>query len=97
MPDSVKKAAVRKPRTAATPKAEVAAPQTAAKPTTKPAAKPAAKTKAAPKYKSNLVLMVSREEIAILAHRFWLERGGQHGHDAEDWIRAEQTLMGKAS
>jgi hypothetical protein len=40
---------------------------------------------------------VSHEEIARLAHRFWAERGRQHGHDAEDWLRAEQELRGKAS
>ena len=39
----------------------------------------------------------THEEIAILAHRFWTERGHQHGHDAEDWLRAEQELLGKAS
>ena len=40
---------------------------------------------------------VSHAEIAALAHRFWAERGYQHGHDAEDWLRAEQALLGKAS
>ena len=40
---------------------------------------------------------VSREEIATLAHQLWAERGYQHGHDAEDWLRAEQALLGKAS
>ena len=40
---------------------------------------------------------VSREEIAALAHKLWVERGYQHGHDAEDWLRAEQALIGKAS
>jgi hypothetical protein len=35
--------------------------------------------------------------VAMLAHRFWAERGRQHGHDAEDWFRAEQELLGKAS
>ena len=40
---------------------------------------------------------VSREEIAALAHKLWAERGYQHGHDAEDWFRAEQALLGKAS
>ena len=40
---------------------------------------------------------VSREEIAALAHQLWAERGYQHGHDAEDWLRAEQALLGKAS
>lgn len=39
----------------------------------------------------------SHEEIARLAHRFWAERGRQHGHDAEDWFRAEQQLLSKAS
>jgi hypothetical protein len=36
---------------------------------------------------------VPREQIAALAHRFWAERGYQHGHDAEDWLRAEQELL----
>jgi hypothetical protein len=40
---------------------------------------------------------VSHDEIAALAHRYWAERGYQHGHDAEDWLRAEQELLGKAS
>jgi hypothetical protein len=40
---------------------------------------------------------VSTEQIAILAHHYWLERGCQHGHDAEDWFRAEQELRSKAS
>jgi hypothetical protein len=42
-------------------------------------------------------IMVSHDEIAMLAHRFWAERGHEHGHDAEDWFRAEQALLGKAS
>jgi hypothetical protein len=40
---------------------------------------------------------ISHEEIARLAHKFWAERGGLHGHDAEDWLRAERELRGKAS
>lgn len=40
---------------------------------------------------------VSREEVAQLAHHFWAERGYQHGHHEEDWLRAEQELRGKAS
>jgi len=40
---------------------------------------------------------VSHDDIAALAHRYWAERGYQHGHDAEDWLRAEQALLGKAS
>ena len=48
--------------------------------------------------KNNLTQMkASHEQIAQLAHRFWMERGNQHGSDAEDWFRAEQELRGKAS
>ncbi len=38
-----------------------------------------------------------RERVAELAHQFWIERGYQHGFDAEDWFRAEQELRQKAS
>jgi hypothetical protein len=36
----------------------------------------------------------THEEVSRLAYRFYLERGGQNGSPAEDWIRAEQTLRG---
>lgn len=55
----------------------------------------------APKRKTSAkvseIRIVSHEQIATLAHRYWAERGFEHGHDAEDWIRAEQELLGKAS
>ncbi len=35
---------------------------------------------------------VSQAEIAALAYRFYLERGGQNGSQADDWFRAEQAL-----
>ena len=38
---------------------------------------------------------VSREEIAALAHSYWLERGGEHGAHEDDWFRAEQTLKAR--
>jgi len=38
---------------------------------------------------------VSREEIAALAHSYWLERGGRHGSHEEDWLRAEQVLKAR--
>ena len=99
MADTVKKAAApRKPRATAKAQAEATAPI---------AAKPAAKKKAAPKATRAKVtpikkaapktMQITHDQIAMLAHRFWLERGGQHGHDEEDWLRAEQTLLGKAS
>lgn len=40
---------------------------------------------------------VSHEEVARVAHGYWAERGGQHGHDVEDWFRAEQELRARAS
>jgi hypothetical protein len=44
-----------------------------------------------------IVKSVSREEVAALAHRFWAERGYQHGQHIDDWFRAEQELRSKAS
>ena len=42
-------------------------------------------------------IRVSHDQIAMLAHQYWSERGHQHGNDADDWFRAEQELRGKAS
>jgi hypothetical protein len=47
--------------------------------------------------KGNVTQMVSLEEIARLAHKYWAERGHQDGYHEEDWYRAEQELRGKAS
>jgi hypothetical protein len=32
------------------------------------------------------------EEIARRAHELYLQRGGEHGKDVEDWVRAEREL-----
>jgi len=40
---------------------------------------------------------ISHDQIAHLAHRYWTERGGQHGYHLEDWYRAERELHSKAS
>ncbi len=32
------------------------------------------------------------EEIARRAHELYLQRGGEHGKDVEDWVRAEKEL-----
>jgi hypothetical protein len=40
---------------------------------------------------------VSREMIEQLAYRFWAQRGFQHGEPLQDWIRAEQELLERAS
>ncbi len=33
-----------------------------------------------------------QEQIQRLAYQFFVERGYQHGHHAEDWLRAEAKL-----
>jgi hypothetical protein len=34
----------------------------------------------------------SGEEISRRAHELYLQRGGEHGKDVEDWVRAEKEL-----
>ena len=34
-------------------------------------------------------------EIQRLAYQFFVERGYQHGHDAEDWLRAEAIVKNR--
>lgn len=36
-------------------------------------------------------------EVAREAYLLYLERGGEHGHDIEDWLRAEQILRARRS
>jgi hypothetical protein len=35
------------------------------------------------------------DSIADLAHRLFLDRGGAHGHDVDDWLEAERRLRGE--
>jgi Protein of unknown function (DUF2934) len=35
------------------------------------------------------------EEIELYAHQIYIERGGAHGHDVDDWLQAEQELLEK--
>jgi hypothetical protein len=42
-------------------------------------------------------LTPSHDQIAELARKYWAERGCTDGHQEEDWLRAEQELMAKAS
>ena len=35
------------------------------------------------------------EEIRIRAYEIYIERGGQPGHDLEDWLQAERELEPK--
>ena len=41
--------------------------------------------------------IVSHDDIRVLAHRYWAERGYPHGNPEHDWFRAEEELRGKAS
>jgi hypothetical protein len=41
--------------------------------------------------------MPSREEVERLARNYWAQRGFQDGYAEQDWLRAEQELMQKAS
>ena len=36
-------------------------------------------------------------DIASRAYELFLQRGGEHGRDWEDWLMAEQELKGAAS
>jgi hypothetical protein len=40
---------------------------------------------------------ITHDQVALLAHRFWIERGRGHGRHEEDWFRAERELHAKAS
>jgi hypothetical protein len=37
----------------------------------------------------------SSDEIAKRAYHYYVQRGCVHGHDREDWLRAERELTGK--
>ncbi|MFT3699260.1 MAG: DUF2934 domain-containing protein [Kofleriaceae bacterium] len=37
---------------------------------------------------------IGDEAIAAKAYELFMERGGEHGHDVEDWLRAEAALRG---
>ena len=67
-----------------------AAPKAAAKPR-----KPAAKKSVVSAKKNGHPL--SHEKVALLAHRFFAERGHTHGHHEDDWFRAERELRARAS
>lgn len=34
-----------------------------------------------------------QEQIRVRAYERFLERGGEHGHDLEDWLQAEAELI----
>lgn len=60
----------------------------------KPRKTAAKKAKAAP---TSISSMPPREEIEKLARAYWEQRGFQDGYAEQDWLRAEQELLKKAS
>lgn len=60
------------------------------------ATKKAAQAKKATQAKP-AAMTASHEQIAQLAHLYWAERGHRHGSHEEDWYRAEQQILSKAS
>jgi hypothetical protein len=39
---------------------------------------------------------ISPSQIASRAYERFLKRGGEHGHDLEDWLSAERELLAEA-
>lgn len=37
--------------------------------------------------------VVDPDQVARLAYEFYLQRGGAHGRDVEDWLMAERILI----
>jgi hypothetical protein len=68
--------------------------KTPAKPRTIAASAGMSAAKAATVGKPLTAKTPSREEIAQLAHRYFVERGGKNGADRQDWLRAERELKG---
>lgn len=38
---------------------------------------------------------ISHDAIAARAYELFLERGGTHGHDLDDWLTAERELVSR--
>ena len=51
---------------------------------------------AQPTAKTDVVTRVSAEAIKRRAYNLFLARGSKHGHDVEDWLRAETELTLRA-
>ena len=93
---------VKKPKTARKPRATTSAATSAVPKKAAARKKTAVPKKAAAKKTTTrkakvISINVTHEQIAVLAHRYWEERGYMHGYDADDWLRAEAELLGKAS
>jgi Protein of unknown function (DUF2934) len=73
-----------------------------AKATAKPRASAGTTKRTTPMRKKTVAERVTattptHEEIALLALRYWAERGRQDGQAVQDWLRAERELRQMAS
>jgi hypothetical protein len=75
-----------------TPARKAAAPKSEGKAKAAPKVR-TAKAKEPAAERANVKQWPSHEQIAMLAHRYYEERGWQHGFHEEDWLRAEQELL----
>ena len=50
-------------------------------------------TQASRNIQSNAVSDEDRTRVAELAYGFYEQRGRKHGHDQEDWLKAERRIM----
>ena len=57
-----------------------------------PGKKPKTKTKR-PSQTRPAGALLDRDAVARLAYELYVQRGREPGHDAEDWLTAEQTLL----
>ena len=42
---------------------------------------------------ANDAVRVAEDDIALRAFAYYCERGGEHGADLDDWLRAERELL----
>jgi hypothetical protein len=40
---------------------------------------------------------VTHDDVARRAYDLYLARGGEHGHDEDDWLQAEQELRARSA
>jgi hypothetical protein len=51
------------------------------------------KAKATPSPPAPVGVDVDKDVVVRLAYELYVRRGGEHGHDVEDWLMAEQILL----
>ena len=39
--------------------------------------------------------LIDPQEVALIAYELFQQRGGEHGHDQDDWIAAERIVRNR--